>query len=286
MIELGKKRPSNIFGRGLVSINDEVYEFQTAKICEAEEWNTHIKETINYLKENSNTIAKPIPIMPNRITFEDVKYAFKDITTVPLGISKQELKVTTYNFTKNFINIITSKNIDSAVQFTMHIIEELKQIEDMNVKILDGERVIRVKKGDLKQDYEEFTKELEENKNENTICIIIGIDKFINDLDRAETELFEMLSKAENLEKYHFIIVDTSSKLKNHEYDEWYKAYVSGEDGIWIGNGVDDQYLIRAATTGRNIINNCGPSFGYVINQSEVTMIKLLGIKEEGDEDE
>ena len=284
--KVGKKKPSNIFGRGLVSIDDEVYEFQTAKICEAEEWSNHIRETIQKLKESNETIANPIPIMPNRITFQDVEHAFKDITTVPLGISKQELKITTYNFTKNFINIITSKNIDDAVQLTINILEEIKRLENINVKVLDGEKIIRVKKGDLKEDYEQFIQGLNETSDQNTICIIIGIDKFIGELDRAETELYEMLLKAENLENYNFIIVDTSSKLKNHEYDEWYKVYISGEDGIWIGSGVDDQYLIRAATSGKNIVNNCGPSFGYVIKQSEVTMIKLLGSKEEGDENE
>ena len=33
----------------------------------------------------------------------------------------------------------------------------------------------------------------------------------------------------------------------------------------------------------RYLINNCGSSFGYVINQGDLTMIKLIGIKEETD---
>ena len=92
-----------------------------------------------------------------------------------------------------------------------------------------------------------------------------------------------MLKKAEEKENCKFILIENASKLKNHEYDEWYKKYVQGDTGIWIGNGVDDQYLIRLNTIGNEIIKNCGSSFGYVINQSEPTMIKLLGIREDGE---
>lgn len=105
----------------------------------------------------------------------------------------------------------------------------------------------------------------------------------ISDLESGEDKLREMLNQAEDLESCKFIIVENASKLKNHEYDEWYKMYVQGDTGIWIGNGVNDQYLIRINTIGNDIINNCGNSFGYVIKQGEPIIIKLLGIKENGE---
>ena len=62
---VGKTRPAHIFGRGLV-VRDEgqVYEFQTAKICEPEEYNTHIKEKIEELQKNNSLVANKIPILP------------------------------------------------------------------------------------------------------------------------------------------------------------------------------------------------------------------------------
>ena len=85
-----------------------------------------------------------------------------------------------------------------------------------------------------------------------------------------------LFKKAEELENYSFVIIDNASKLKNHEYDEWYKEYVSGDTGIWIGNGISDQYLINVNTANKEVINSCGDSFGYVIKQEEPYLIKLF----------
>ena len=82
-----------------------------------------------------------------------------------------------------------------------------------------------------------------------------------------------------------FIIVENATKVKNHEYDDWYKEYITGEDGIWVGNGIEDQYVL-GLNSSRNIINYCGESFGYAVNNGQETIIKLLGIKEKGDDNE
>ena len=83
------------------------------------------------------------------------------------------------------------------------------------------------------------------------------------------------------LEKDNKII---GAMVLNHEYDEWYKEYVSGDTGIWIGNGISDQYLINVNTANKEVINSCGDSFGYVIKQEEPYLIKLLGMKQKGEE--
>ena len=122
------------------------------------------------------------------------------------------------------------------------------------------------------------------NRNKQVLCIIIGIDKFLNDLENGEDELYETLRKAEELGNYNFVIVDNATRIKNHEYDEWYKNYITGDTGIWVGNGINDQYLINVNSTGQEIINNCGESFGYAIKQENPKLIKLLGMKEKGEE--
>ena len=283
---VGKKRPSNYFGRGLVNIDEEIYEFQTAKICEAEDWNVEVKEKVQELKQTNEITARPIPIMPNRVTLEDIDYALKDIKTLPIGIRRSDLDIARYDFTRNLINIISSKNMEHIIQFIYPIIEELNNLEDVNTFILDAEKIIQTKKEETTKNYEKLNKQMEKTSNKNNICIIIGLDKFISELQSGETEFKELLDKAEELENYNFIVIDTVSKIKNHEYDEWYKNNVSGEDGLWIGNGVDDQYLIRTTTMSKNIVNKCGPSFGYIINQGDTSLVKLVGIKEKGDEDE
>ena len=57
------------------------------------------------------------------------------------------------------------------------------------------------------------------------------------------------------LEKYNFIIAENSVRLKNHEYDIWYKNNITGDNGIWIGNGISDQYLIDVNSSNKDIEN-------------------------------
>ena len=283
---VGKKRPSRIFGRGLISLdNEEIYEFQTAKICDPEKWNVYIKEQINELIERREDKAKPVPVLPKKVSLDMIKDELTDMHSLPLGISREELNIYKYDFTKRKATVITSKNLEDSVNYVIHLIEEINMIENIELLILDEERVIKQKKDEVQKDYANLLIKTKIKNKDVLVCIIIGVDKFISGLDDGETEFQEMLEKTEDKENVIFIFVDNATKIKNHEYDDWYKDYITGEDGIWVGNGVDDQYVFEINSNGE-LSNNCGVSFGYAIKNGIPSMIKLLGIKEKGDDDE
>ena len=281
---IGKKRPANIFGRGLVKLED-IYEFQTARICEPEKWNTYIKETNERLNKENKMKAKGIPVLPKRVTLEHVKKALKGLNSIPIGINKNNLEICTYNFKKRFINMVTAKNIDIAAEFMLHIIEEINQLNGVKLVTFDAERIFQTE-SNIDEEYKKFVEELETPKTENTICVILGLDRFINEIEGKEKNFYEMLKTAEKLENYCFIIVDNFIKLKRREYDEWYKNFVNNDSGIWVGNGIADQYLISVVIKNRNLANNCGDSFGHVIEREIATEVKLLGMKDRGEDDE
>ena len=79
--------------------------------------------------------AKHIPTLPDKVEINDIKDYLKDLTAVPIGISKKNLDVYTYNFKKSFVNIITSKNIESSIEFISHILEEVKQLENPDIYV-------------------------------------------------------------------------------------------------------------------------------------------------------
>lgn len=282
--KVGNQRPSKVFGRGLVQMED-IYEFQTARICEPEAWNIHIKEVNESLNKESKVFAKSIPVLPNSVTIDDVKKALKDIMNVPIGISKDTLEIATYNFKKDFINIITGKDIESIVQFTQNIISEIQQLKNTKVIILDAENMLESKEENFVLNYKNLISGLSttDKKDDKIICVIIGVDKFISNIDNEASGFFEILKRAHLLKNYNIILAESITKLKKHTYDEWYKNYISGDSGIWIGNGITDQYTIVVNLKDKNIINRCGDSFGYIIKRENVDMIKLLGIKENGD---
>ncbi len=287
--KVGKKRPSHIFGRGLISLeNDEVYEFQTAKICEGADYNEKVKKKIEEVNDINKVHTPTIPVMPDKISLDDIKEYVGDTNNIPIGINQKDLRIFGYNFKKNFMTIITSKNSDDAAEFIEIILEIFKKIDILNIMIFDAEKNITSRKEDLKEKFERLVlmtnNDLANLITPFSICIINGIDKFLAEIEDEES-FFEMLKKTEESGKYSFIIVDNVNKLKNHEYDSWYKNYIPGDTGIYIGNGIDDQFTITLSDR-KDIINNCGRSFGYVVKNGNPVLIKLVGLKEIGDENE
>ena len=193
-----------------------------------------------------------------------------------------------YNFKKNFITIMTSKNQDDLTEFIQFLLEILKKINLLNIEIFDAEKNLIAKKESLKEKLQKIEiimeNELLNAVNPFNICIINGLDKFLSEIGDEEY-FYQVLKKAEESGKYSFIILENVNRLKNHEYEVWYKNYVSGDTGIYVGNGVDDQFAISISDR-RGIINNCGRSFGYVIRNGNPTLIKMVGLKETGDENE
>ena len=287
---VGKKRPSHIFGRGLITLEDGIiYEFQTAKICEPENWNVYIKNEIEQIKKSTKINAVAIPVLPENVTFEDVESELKDITSIPLGITKKDIRIFSYNFRKQYITIITGKKIDEPMVFASQIIKQMERLKNIDITVLDAERTRKSKLNEVVEIYDKFMKKMDSkmSKERHNVCIIIGIEKFIRNAENGEKKVEEILKKAEELDTFSFIIVDSASKIKAHEYDPWYKTFVTNDNGIWIGNGINEQYLLNTGSSySKRLENNCGNNFGYVIQNGESTLIKLIEMKEKGDEDE
>ena len=168
--------------------------------------------------------------------------------------------------------------------------EKLKKFEELGIDPFGGKYDVSDFSLDIKNEYINFISDLENIKNQHVLCIIIGIDKFVFEFDDINNNFDDTfnstLRKAEGTEICNFIFVENVNKLKNNEYEEWFKNYISKENGIWVGNGIDSQYLINISSDRNDIVNNCGSSYGYVIKQENATLIKLLEMREDGDDDE
>ena len=282
----GRKRPSHINGRGLITLDsDTVYEFQTAQFCKSHHLNSFIKKSIIKLKSADNPPAKPIPIIPNKVTFKDVKSAFKDLSSVPIGLSNKTIKPYTYNFKDELISIITSKTLEDIAVFVHYLLKELSLLKDVHLTVFDEEKLLDETKYNTIEKYDEFD-QYNEQATTHSLCIIIGIDKFLNNLGPNKEKFTQTIKKAEQTKKCTFIVIDNANKIKTHQFDPWYKDNVSPGTGIWIGNGFDAQYIITYTADRREIVSNCGFSFAYAVKREKPKFIKLLGVEEKSDDDE
>ena len=81
-----------------------------------------------------------------------------------------------------------------------------------------------------------------------------------------------------------YIIVDTFDNLKKLEYDLWYKDIVNSTRGIWIGNGLAEQSVLRLTVSSRAISNELPNNFGYNIVSGIPTLFKYIESYDTDDE--
>ena len=281
--KIGKKRASRLYGRGLVPIESDIFEFQTARICDLDKQTDYIKNICTKLTEVDKSQAKAIPIMPEIVKTEHIMNKLSDINALPIGINKWTLNPAVYNFRKRVSDIITSKDYDLVMQFADNLIDEIKLIKQIEVVVF---------KPDTNAD--EFMKKydlinqamINKTKGKDIVCVIEDIEKFGSMLPTGINELDSLFKTASEAKNCNFILVDNATKFKAHQFDSWYKNYIPTDTGIWVGNGVDNQFVITTEINRKKVFGNCGNSYGYIINQSAATLVKLLGIKEKEDEDE
>ena len=162
----------------------------------------------------------------------------------------------------------------------------MDKLKNVDVKIFDTERILITDKSNAKEEYEKFVSLAEKSNKKHTICVIIGIDKLLTEYGDMGNAFNQTMNQLEENENNSFILVETANKLKSHEFEPWYKEYITKEDGIWVGNGIDNQYLINISSNRRELKNNCGSSFGYVVKEGIAILVKLLEMKEKEDDDD
>ena len=280
------KRPTHIFGRGLTQIDVDLFEFQTAKICKHTDYNVYIENTIKLLNDTNPLKAMPVPTLPVKLETQDLIPYLKGISKVPLGLVKKNLSTYTYDFSKHLITLISSKTLSDALLFSYSVLDELKGLDNVKVSVLNSYE----SKNNLKKAYNDFVKEVKADiKNDSDVfCLyaIVGLDKFIENELLDESKFNDLLDKANKTGKQSFIFIDNPDKLEDHTYDEWYTNFINQSNGIWVGNGIENQTLINTNFSLNGLENNCGNSFGYVVDEGIPTLIKLVGIEEDGDDDE
>ena len=64
--------------------------------------------------------------------------------------------------------------------------------------------------------------------------------------------------------------------IKNLVYEEWFKNTTSLSEGIWIGNGITNQFTIKISNNERELREELTNEFGYNIKKGKGTLIKFI----------
>lgn len=290
--------PSKYKGRGLVNLGN-AYEFQTAHCVRCDDTFDYIRRYCEELCKSAEYYAKPVPVLPKVVTYDEISTYITDGTKVPIGINKNSLAPANVNIAAHYIYAVVSRELDSLGSFVICFARVLQKIYG-DVSILDSEKMFMheelsgYKYAD--SEFEDFIRELfgivvERNnaykdadrdiavleKYPQKIIIICGYSNIYEQLSEdGKDKLNLLLEKGEEIYKIHIILLETVSRLEVHSGENWYRRYITGSNGLYIGDGVAEQYVLKITKRTSNLYEEIGEEFGYAVNRGRAALVKVL----------
>ncbi len=293
---INKNYPAKLFGRGLIKI-DDVYEFQTAMVSEKDNISITVKDKIKTSNSMYKIRANKIPVLPNIVTYNEIK-GYLSNNEVVIGINKSNLNAITFNFNRYLINVISSLDLLIVSKLLNALINQIIYQKIAQVIVINSEEIELEKENYqyIDKDFDKIFTKINDYVNTNydkyvnsnydkdifieipkIYCFIIGIESFRNKLNEENKKLFStMMDKAKDIEIIKFIIVDSIDKIRKIEMESWYRSSSNTNFGIWIGNGINDQYSIKVAQKIPSMKEDVPNNFCFVIKAGKPYYVKYV----------
>ncbi len=298
--------PSQVYGRGLIKL-DEIYEFQTAIYCSNEDLLEKVALLKQQEQQKTSYRTKKVPILPNRVTRDFLRSSFTGLNHVPIGVQSENLEIMELDLKKQYTTMVTSYDVMNVLSFTRGLLRELMLLTPLDYVILDAEGLLENDKvltanncyktnfgEELRRLYDIASKEQNIYKEANydkkvlannpfKVIVIVGLATFLKKINSSDKTIFENLMKmAKDLEQWSFILVDAIDNFKKEEYNEWYKVAIDPAYGIWIGNGMMDQFTLKINRTTKDLMEEIKDDFGYQVKRGIPERMKVLEEEENG----
>ena len=280
-----KKEPSKAYGRGMILL-DAIFEFQTAYVYKEEKMSDYIKVVCEKLNKICEYQAQRIPILPDVVSQEYVSSYLGNFKTVPVGVAKETLGISTVDFNNKFMYNITGDDITSEPGFIRGFIHNLLTVPNTEVYVFDTNNIL----GEVSYENTVYSTEacteardslknaLDFNDPEKTIFnVLIGINALLGKLSSEDKQNFtDMITNSKQQGNIRYIIIDTIDVIKGINFEPWYKGNVDLGEGIWLGNGIGNQFTLKVTTNSRILRQEVDPGFGYVIKKGKAELMKLM----------
>lgn len=279
-----------------------MYEFQTATVCELDQLSSYIKNKCLEYSEKYSKKAIKVPVLPKVVSFDSIKDNVGKTKELVIGINKENLEICTYDFHKNYSTIVTALDIEQTKIFATSLISQYLYLNQKQVLIINADDDCKININNnnncqfINSNYNEVFNNLYKMVNEQNekyklnnynknifdgkksiVCFIIGIDHFRSKLnDDNKNKFGELFTLAKNLGIIEFVLVDSIDKFKKMELESWYKSSISNTDGIWIGNGINDQFSLKVSQKIPYMKEDIPDSFCFVIKRGKPTYVKYV----------
>ena len=290
--------PTPVLGRGLVKI-DRVCEFQTASISKDKTDYEAVKELISALDSKGYKKATAVKVMPDVIKIEDVNSRYTGLNTVPVGIAKDTLNIYTYDFRKSVTTIVSSLEFTNMNLFIHNFIRTLAANLTFKTTIIDctnfyesspyvGINYVNAKFNELIDRIKSVDDTIQDilqknnmnyraiDKIGNNVFIVLGFEKFYNKLDDDHKKMFQqILNNNRENPKINFITFDIPFGFKKYDYEDWFKNNFDGNNAIWIGGSIAQQFVVKTSTQPASLAMLTN-DYAVIVKNSVPVAIKII----------
>ena len=248
--------PSKYFGRGLIKLEDNTYEFQTALFVERSQINNVVRMSAPKLMEAYKGYkVPPVPSVPDTVTVDLLLPHLNNLTNVPVGYDIDTKQITTFNFKKGpFTTILTGVMDVEKIYFIFGLLKLLTKMEGNKVHVIDFVKAYdRVVEGvtAYTDNFDQAIIEMnntvikEKDNLDNNIYVILGIGEYKNKINEgARTVMNQLFMNADQYTNAHFIFIDLYASYKNVQLEPWYQSKIDNSNGIWLGTDAGSQMAI------------------------------------------
>ena len=289
--------PAHYEGRGLVQLNNSIYEFQTARIFKDGNDSALVKECIGKISESATVKAKPVPVLPEKVNSEYLNDFAFDNNELCLGVDCDSLQPFTYNCEKQSVLFISSQDKEDMASYCESMVEIYGQVKNSEIVVFDASGILSkcnafVTKDEIKSKFDcvyklllARHKDFKENKTpedmHKVFCFIFGVSDLLNTLSAEDKKgLSLMLENVKGNYNFSFVLFDNTMSVSDYSFEKWYKSQTNNT-GIWVGDGVVDQYIFNITKRTKDIRKEIENDYGFFINKGKPTLIKLLDESED-----
>lgn len=296
--------PTKYKGRGIVK-KDQVYEFQTAHVTtRGENAVQFVKEFCEQMKEKyGQGVARSIPVLPDVVSVETFSDEIISLGQLPIGVRKNDLQVECLSMQDDTITLMLGMDATPLANVSAGMVELLQKIDNIKIVVLDPNGRMTCKESqnlqycndDMEEHivklfqqlvsrnntYKDYNGELPDDMVfENYVYILQDFSDIYDELSEdGKDKLKILMEKNETEYAVHFLVDDEIGSFKIHTTTSWFKRHCKRGDGVWIGEGVTDQYVLKLSEMDSSLRKPIAPEFGYVIKGGKPHLVKLLTAK-------
>ena len=277
-------KPTKYKGRGYLNVGN-TYEFQTAYISK-EMTNIEAIEKKCIELNGIYSKVKPIPVLPEIVDYNIIERRLTNNTRLPIGIDVDDLSIKNFSMTSKRGVIISGMDIEILLNFTNSLEKNINSFNNNKLYVFNTCKKYKAKDAItnvINEEHELYLKQLKdfaETKNSDinfNYILFVGIYDLYSSLNITfKKEFNEILKQLNDKDNFALIFIDSATNIKKLEFEDFYRNNVNNNRGIWIGNGITEQMILKCGRMPREYRETINNKFGFVIENGIIRKIKVL----------